>query len=1526
MNTITSPLPETLATEPGSLGLDTTAAVTNTDGTAVLPEVSLALLDAMASEVGPDAAVIRLTRTGPVEEALLVEIETSGAVNRLDVTGLDRFDSLVFEAGTASFDLLLTPRIDRVPEGIETGMLSLLAGDGYSLTDTTTASISITDDLAVFGGPDVVAYWPARLDEPAQLADVVGATEAGVSEDGEAIVSDGGQVGAGLLFDGVNDGVTIPHDESFELTQGSFAVWFNPDVSGSVLPILSKGFMEDTDNLNDSLFDVVIEADASVSVRLETPTGRAAVNGGETAPGQFQHLVVTWDADEGIVLYLDGMEVDRVDADVSIGANLNPFSLGSGGSLADDLGRFDGLLDEAALFSTVLDKDDVSALYNQGLGGFGLVQPSEDDEPPITEDDDGDVTESGSVFLDILSNDETATAGELSVIAVDGTLVGRGETVTLSSGATVSVASITADTDGLTFDTNGAFEDLDAGERLDQGFSYRVVNAQGLASEAQVTVTVIGENDEPIAADDTISTDEDTATPTAVLVNDSDPDIQPLAVTQINGEAIAEGETATLDSGARVTRNDDGTLTYDPSGAFEALREDERADDSFTYTAADGDGGSDTATVSVAILGVNDAPVVADDTVRTDEDTAVMVEILDNDSDAEGDDLTVVEVAGQTVTSGSTVTLESGALITLQASGALLYDPADAFQDLNTSDEVTDVVHYVVRDQDGATAEGEVRVTVDGRNDAPVAAADTFSTNEDTGFFLNALTNDTDVDDDTLTITAVNGEAIHVNLALDLPSGATVTLTEDGRLLYDPDDGFQSLTDGETGTQTFTYTVADPQGASDTAGVTITVAGRNDPPVAVDDTARTTESMGVSFNVLDNDTDVEGQSLRLTQINGRAIQNNQILTLDSGALITVNRMGDITYNPNGAFNDLFDRLTATDEFTYLLRDSEGAIATGVVTVTIDGEGALPFPFTAYYPTTNTALPALFDESGNRLDGELSDGVTLTDGLVDAGLDFNGTDGFVRIPTDEAFELPSGAISFWFKPESFGTTQGLVSTDAFGVGDGHLTVSLTADLAVQVRIQGPTGSFLIESAPVALDEFHNVVVNFGEERGLQLFVNGERAGSRGNVTQGLTGNSNDIVLGASQIITQEGGIDPLIQFFDGVIDEVSIHSQALRPADIAILQRFADADTELLGQENREPIAEDDTATTREDRTVDIDVLANDRDGNGDPLSVFRIDGVLVGAPGDAVLLESGAIVTLNADGTLTYDPNGAFDALEVGETATDSFRYRITDDGNLRDGALVTVTIEGAPEFPLAAYWPGNAADGGVIADASGNGVDGTLNGGARFVSDGLAGDGLRLDGFNDVAFIPHDDALLVDEGTISVWVNPDRIGIDQGVVSKDAAFNGTGGHFDLRILANGQVFFRIQGVDENDEAELIAGQVTVGEWTHLAASFGDDGARLYQDGVLIASDTDFTRGLGTSSGGAGNFEPVSIGATQRFNGAAEPLDQFFRGRIDEVAILEEQADQALIDALVDAGEAGDLLQPSGAVLLAGDDAFDLFG
>ena len=94
-----------------------------------------------------------------------------------------------------------------------------------------------------------------------------------------------------------------------------------------------------------------------------------------------------------------------------------------------------------------------------------------------------------------------------------------------------------------------------------------------------------------------VTTDEDTvAAGIAVLLNDSDPDA---------GDILTVSALDTTGTVGLVTDNSDGTFTYDPNGQFESLAATESATDTFSYTVTDGNGGTDTATVTVEITGVN---------------------------------------------------------------------------------------------------------------------------------------------------------------------------------------------------------------------------------------------------------------------------------------------------------------------------------------------------------------------------------------------------------------------------------------------------------------------------------------------------------------------------------------------------------------------------------------------------------------------------------------------------------------------------------------------------------------------------------------------------------------------------------------------------------------------------------------------------------------------------------------------------------------------------------------------------------
>ena len=226
---------------------------------------------------------------------------------------------------------------------------------------------------------------------------------------------------------------------------------------------------------------------------------------------------------------------------------------------------------------------------------------------------------------------------------------------------------------------------------------YCQAGLEGMSKYCEHTVVnAYNPNHPPEAVDDSETTDEDTPVTVEVLANDSDPDGDDLSI-------IGTTEPA---SGS-ITLNDDGTITYTPDADFSG-------EDSFTYTISDGNGGEDTATVTITVIPVNDPPVAVDDSETTDEDTPVTVAVLTNDSDPDGDALSVIGT-----------TDPANGSITVNADGTITYTP-DA--DFSGEDSFT----YTISDGNGGEDTATVTITVIPVNDPPVAVDDSETTDEDT--------------------------------------------------------------------------------------------------------------------------------------------------------------------------------------------------------------------------------------------------------------------------------------------------------------------------------------------------------------------------------------------------------------------------------------------------------------------------------------------------------------------------------------------------------------------------------------------------------------------------------------------------------------------------------------------------------------------------------------------------------------------------------------------------------------------------
>ncbi len=339
------------------------------------------------------------------------------------------------------------------------------------------------------------------------------------------------------------------------------------------------------------------------------------------------------------------------------------------------------------------------------------------------------------------------------------------------------------------------------------------------------SITVNSVNDAPVAVDDEYTTAEDTALVVdslGVLGNDTDPDGDSLGV---------DGSLGTPAHGT-ISGEWVGGFTYTPDPDF-------TGDDTFTYVAMDDLGGiSNSATVTIHVTAANDAPVAADDTYTTAEDTFLFVDVpglLGNDTDVDGPSLSVID--GTEASHGA---------VDFGADGQFYYTPDPNY---SGSDSCT----YTVSDGE-YTDTAVININVTAVNDPPVAVDDEYTTAEDTALVVDSpgvLSNDTDPD----------GDSLGVDGSLGTPAHGTISGEWVGGFTYTPDPDF-------TGDDTFTYVAMDdPGGISNSATVTIHVTAVNDAPVAVDDSYTTAEDTFLFVDapgVLANDTDADGPWLMVS--------------------------------------------------------------------------------------------------------------------------------------------------------------------------------------------------------------------------------------------------------------------------------------------------------------------------------------------------------------------------------------------------------------------------------------------------------------------------------------------------------------------------------------------------------------------------------------------------------------------------------------------------------------------------------------
>ena len=445
----------------------------------------------------------------------------------------------------------------------------------------------------------------------------------------------------------------------------------------------------------------------------------------------------------------------------------------------------------------------------------------------------------------------------------------------------------------LTLNTDGSFTYTPAADfNATDSFTYHANDGALDSNVATVTITINPVNDPPVVTTNEVLTVDEGGTELIGTVNLEVTDVEQPADQLVYTVTVLPTHGTLTPVSFTQAEIDANAVSYTHDGS-------ESFTDSFTFTVSDGVGGTTSPTVfNITINPVNDPPVAVDDSAATDEDTAVTIDVLANDSDVEGDALTV-----DSVTQGSNGTVTNNGT-------DVVYTP-DA--DYCGDDSFT----YTVSDGNGGSDTAMVSVTVTCVNDAPVANDDSAATDEDTAVTIDVLANDSDVEGDGLTAVLDTG-----------PSNGSLTLNADGSFTYTPDVNFN-------GTDSFTYHANDGALDSNVATVQITINPVNDAPVALDDSASTDEDSPVTINVLANDSDIEGDPLTPILLSG-----------PSYGLLGLNSDGSYTYTPGTTHSP-------TDSFTYKVTDGELESNTATVTITInDLKPAILVAKTTAYPYVN----------------------------------------------------------------------------------------------------------------------------------------------------------------------------------------------------------------------------------------------------------------------------------------------------------------------------------------------------------------------------------------------------------------------------------------------------------------------------------------------------------------------------------------------------------------------------------------------
>ncbi|EGR2755353.1 tandem-95 repeat protein [Vibrio parahaemolyticus] len=742
-------------------------------------------------------------------------------------------------------------------------------------------------------------------------------------------------------------------------------------------------------------------------------------------------------------------------------------------------------------------------------------------------------------------------------------------------------------------------------------------------------------------------------------------------------------ENLIIDKGnGTLVDNGDGTWTFTP-------QIDDDTEVSFTFDIIDDEDLVVSGSANLDILPINDAPNAENDVITTEEDTAVTIDVLVNDSDVEGDALSI---------QSASVPSEQGSVDIVD--GKLVFTPAENF-----NGEAT--ITYIVTDGD-LTDEANVTVTVTPVNDSPVAVDDTVSTQEDTVVTIDVLPNDSDVDGDKLSIQSAS-----------VPEAQGKVEIVEGKLVFTPAENFN-------GDAEITYTVTDGQ-LTDEAKVTVTVNPVNDAPIikvdaveSITEDAVNTDTVVATLTVRDTDTPEDqltvslennsngyfvlvGDEVKLTQAGVDAVNNDELnlkgLTIsasvsdgvnptasDSDSLI-VNRVNDAPTIKVDTVESITEDAVNTDTVVATLTVRDTDTPEDQLTVSLENNSNGYFVLVGNeVKLTQVGVDAVNNDELNLKDLTIS--ASVSDGVNPTA---NDSDSLVVNRVNDAPTVEN-AIADQVLSEDFATYT-IDLNEVFKDTDSSLEFLVSGNNSIQISIVSgvatitPTADWngketITFTAKDPSGESVSQTVNFTVAPVVDIEADSTNVVEDTPTIINVLGN--DTFEGKDKVVSLDAENGPkngtVIVNNDGTVTYTPNDNYVGKDTFTYIVTSGGVSESTTVEVNvtpvNDAPVAKDDIATTQEDTAVTIDVLPNDTDVDGDKLSIQS-----------ASVPEAQGKVEI-VDGKLVFTPAENFN----GDA---EITYTVTD-GALTDQATVKVTVNAVNDTPVV---ESNIADQALAED-----------------------------------------------------------------------------------------------------------------------------------------------------------------------------------------------------------------------------------